>query len=128
MSASPGAAPGALLSSLQGSLPLQSSLIEKIAVECGVSFGKVAAAADHHRRGGVEQLPPIIVGLEGALPPTAKTRDKPRQQTTRRQQVAECADVRPGVDQSAETDLGMVTDEATDFAQSGGDYLTVDAD
>ena len=127
MSASPGAPPGALLRGLQGSLPLQSSLIEKITVKRGVSLGEVTAAADHHRQGRVKQLPPIIVGLEGALPPTAKTRDKPRQQTTRRQQVAERADVRPGVDQSAQADLGVVADEATDFAQSGGDYLTVDA-
>src|SRR6266849_4142957 len=127
MSASPCAPPGALLGGLQGSLPLQGSLIEKITVKRGVSLGEVTAAADHHRRGRVEQLPPIIVGLEGALPPTAKTRDKPRQQTARRQQITERPDIRAGVDQSAETDLGMVTNEATDFAQSGGDYLTVDA-
>ena len=75
---SPRSPPGPLLERLEGSLPFQGRLIKKIAVERGVSFGEMIATATHHRRGSFQQLPPIIIGLEAALPPTAKTGNEPR--------------------------------------------------
>jgi hypothetical protein len=73
------AAPGALLGDLQGSLTFKSGLVEKITVKGGMSFRNDAVPAAHHDCGGIQHLPPVVVGLKTALPPTAKGGDESRQ-------------------------------------------------